>query len=349
MEKIRVGIVGLGANCHLQHVPGLRRCQDVEITGVVNRRAESTRAAADKYGIPKTYDHWEQLVADSDIDAVVIGTWPYLHCPITLAGLEAGKHVLTEARMAASAVEARKMYAASQQHPELVTQVVPSPFGFSGLHVIREMVEAGFLGELREVAALSVNHFLADKETPLHWRQVREFSGVNVLSLGILHEAVSRWVPAAERVLAQTQTFTSRRLNTETNEMAEAEIPDSVQVLGELPGGARSIYHVSGAIHHGPGDQIHLYGSEGTIKYSVSPEDKIFAASQGDSELREVTIPPEKKYSWRVEEDFIDAIRGEGEIRLTDFATGVAYMEFTEAVAQSAASGASVEVSGCGT
>ena len=85
METIRIGFVGLGANCRLKHVPGLRACADVEIVGVVNRRPESTAAAAQQYSIPKTYEGWQELVADPEIDAVVIGTWPYLHCPITLA------------------------------------------------------------------------------------------------------------------------------------------------------------------------------------------------------------------------------------------------------------------------
>ncbi len=109
MKMIRVGIVGLGANTRLRHVPGLRACDDVQIVSVCNRRSESTRQAADEYGIPRTFDKWQELVADDDIDAVVIGTWPYLHCDITVAALQAQKHVLVEARMARDADEAHRM------------------------------------------------------------------------------------------------------------------------------------------------------------------------------------------------------------------------------------------------
>ena len=109
MNTIRVGIVGLGANTRLHHVPGLRACENVEIAGVCNRRPESTKQAADEYGIPKSFDNWQELVADDDIDAVVIGTWPYLHCDITVAALQAQKHVLVEARMARDADEAHRM------------------------------------------------------------------------------------------------------------------------------------------------------------------------------------------------------------------------------------------------
>src|SRR6202041_383157 len=94
---------------------------------------------------------WQDLVADSDIDAVVIGTWPYLHCPITLAALAAGKHVLTEARMSMNAAEAHRMLAAARRSPQLVAQIVPSPYGLKGHAVMRELIDGGYLGELREV------------------------------------------------------------------------------------------------------------------------------------------------------------------------------------------------------
>ena len=113
------------------------------------------------------------------------------------------------------------------------------------------------------------------------------------------------------------------------------------QVLTELPDGARGIYHVSGAIHFGPGMQIRLYGSEGTIAYDLTA-DRLSAARAGEGGLEEIAVPPEKEGRWRVEEEFIDAIRGQGKIRLTDFATGLRYMEFTEAVARSAAQGKAI-------
>src|SRR5207237_9349271 len=131
-RRLRIGLIGAGGNMRLRHIPGLRALADVEITAVCNRRPESTAAVAQEFGIPRTFEHWQDLIADADIDAVVIGTWPYLHCPITLAALEAGKHVLTEARLSLNLTEAQQMLAAAKAKPELVTQVVPSPFGFNG-------------------------------------------------------------------------------------------------------------------------------------------------------------------------------------------------------------------------
>src|SRR5271167_231912 len=97
-KTLRIGLVGAGGNTRSRHIPGLRALPDVEIVAVCNRRPSSTAAAAREYEIARTYEHWREVVADPDVDAVVIGTWPYLHCPVTLAAVEAGKHVLTEAR-----------------------------------------------------------------------------------------------------------------------------------------------------------------------------------------------------------------------------------------------------------
>jgi len=119
---------------------------------------------------------------------------------------------------------------------------------------------------------------------------------------------------------------------------------DSVQVLTEIAGGARGLYHLSGVIRFGPGSQIHLYGSEGTIKVEFAPHERLLGARRGDKSLAEIPVPPEQALDWRVEAEFIDAIRGGGKIEFTDFATGVRYMEFTEAVARSAEIGQAVDL-----
>ena len=116
-ETIKVGFIGAGANTALRHIPGLRAQEGVEFAGVANRSLESSQTAADKYEIGEAYPTWLDLVEDPNIDAVCIGTWPYMHSPVTLTAMDNGKHVLCEARMAVNATEARDMLAASVANP----------------------------------------------------------------------------------------------------------------------------------------------------------------------------------------------------------------------------------------
>jgi predicted dehydrogenase len=345
---LRIGLIGAGGNTRVRHIPGLRALPDVEIVAVCNRRPSSTQDVAREFGIPRQYAASEDLLRDPDLDAVVIGTWPYLHAPITLAALEAGKHVLTEARMALNAEEAREMLAAARRHPDLVTQIVPSPYGLRGNALMRELIEGGYLGELREIAVVHRTAALADPSAPLPWRQDAGLSGFNMLTLGILHETLLRWVPSPARVLAQVHAFIPTRIDPESGARRPVGTPDSVQVLTELPSGARAVYQFSGVTPFGQEGHITLYGSDGVLRYDLIA-DRIEGASRsrgdragGFEELREVAVPAEKAGGWRCEAEFVEAIRDGTAVHLTDFATGVAYMEFTEAVARSAQLGQGV-------
>ena len=210
--------------------------------------------------------------------------------------------------------------------------------------VVKQYLDAGEIGELREVVVWGTNDAYAHSDTPLHWRQSGPYSGINMLALGIIHEPLVRWIADPVRVVASTQTFTPTRHNKETGKQEPVGTPDSVQVITELPCGARGIYHMSGVVHHGPGPQIHLYGSEGTLKYVMAPDNKLYFGAASDSHMKEVNVSEELAVDWRVEEEFINAIRGIEQIEFNNFAKGVRYMEFTKAVEQSALTGQAVDI-----
>ncbi|MBS0266384.1 MAG: Gfo/Idh/MocA family oxidoreductase [Planctomycetes bacterium] len=337
-KPVKVGLIGAGVNTKLRHIPGFRAISGVELVGVVNRSPESGQRVALECGIPKVYPSWQAVIEDPQVDAVCIGTWPDMHCEITCAALNAGKHVLVEARMARNATEAHQMMAASLAHPGLVAQIVPSPFGLVQDPFFKSIEAHAFLGKLREVVVIGADDTYWDYTKFLHWRLDAKISGLNVLTLGILHETVSRWIPATTRVFAQTTCFEPQRPLANSQGLVDVTVPDSVQILTQIDGGARGIYHFSGVALYGPGKQIHLYGSRGTLKYIVTPtEELLYTGRPRDTELKRVEIPESQRGSWRVEAEFIAAVRGQDKIHYTDFATGVRYMEFTEAVARSAA------------
>jgi predicted dehydrogenase len=135
-ETIRIGLIGAGANTRSRHIPGFQAIEGVELVAVCNRSMESGQAVADEFGIERVTTDADDLFNDPSIDAISIGTWPYMHSDLSIRSLEAGKHVLCEARMAMNAAEARAMLTASQAHPDLVAQLVPAPFDFKSRKTI---------------------------------------------------------------------------------------------------------------------------------------------------------------------------------------------------------------------
>ena len=278
----------------------------MEIVAVCNRSEESGRLVGDEFAIERVASDVQAIFDDDGIDAICIGTWPYRHREFTVRALEAGKHVLCEARMAMDASEAHEMLAAARGHPQLVAQLVPAPFDFRSHRTIRRLLDEGALGELREIHGTLLNgQALAD--TPLHWRERRDYSGTNTMMLGILAEVVHRWAGATERMVADAATWVTRRRDAETAEDVSIEIPDSVGVLARMANGARASYRVSTVAGAAPPDNgISLYGSDATLHWAMG--DRMHFARRGEDPQ---PLEPDAgtAHDWRVEHDFIDSIR----------------------------------------
>lgn len=327
---VRIGIIGAGANTRRMHLPGFQKIPGVEVVLVCNRSEESSRKVAEEFGIPGIAANWRQVVESPDVDAVMIGTWPYLHAEATVAALDAGKHVLTEARMARNLSEALTMLEASRRHPELTAQVVPAPMSLDVDSTVVAILEAGAIGDLREICVTHTGSQYFSAEAPRTWRQDVELSGYNVLTLGIYHEMIQRWIGLVpEWVFADAEVFTKWRPSKPGGEPVEVTIPDSVSVLGRFPRDIRLVYHFSGVEGGQLRNEMRLNGSKGSLRFDGSANE--LYQSDGSSEWK-VEIPAPERRGWRVEEDFIDSIRTGAPVRLTSFEDGVKYMRFTEAV-----------------
>jgi predicted dehydrogenase len=284
------------------------------------------------------FDDWRQLVESPDIDAVVIGTWPYMHHPVTLAALEAGKHVLCEARMALNAREAHDMLRASRSRPHLVAQVVPSPFSLKVDRTIQRLLAEGFIGQLLAVEVRDYGGFL-DTDGSFSWRQDFRLSGLNVMMLGIWYEAVMRWVGEATRVMAMGKTFVKLRAREGESARQSVIIPEHIDVIADMACGAQAHFCSTRVAGHAGPSGCRLYGSEGTLCFEKG---LLLGGRRDDPDLREIDVPAGERGSWRVEEAFVNAIRGIEPVRLTTFEDGVRYMEFTEAVFRSRQTGRAV-------
>lgn len=337
---IRIGIVGAGGIAHQRHLPGFKAIPGVELTAVVNRSRESGERVAREFGIRKVYERWEDLVQDPEIDAVVIGAWPYLHEPVTIAALEAGKHVLTEARMARNLAEARRMLEAARAHPNQVAQIVPTPFTHGVEQTVRQMLRDGVIGEVLEVDVVHLSGGALNTQAPLNWRQHFEYSGYNVLFLGIVYENVLHWLGHVDRVMADGAIYVEERLDPEHGQKVKVEIPDEITVLARK-GRQRQIYHLSAAHSGSHSLSFELHGTDGALRIE---HDQLYRAGKAEAGWQHVEIPPEKYGRWQVEEDFIRSIREGAPVTMTNFETGVKYMEFVEAAWRSWKEGRAIDL-----
>lgn len=338
-HKLRIGFIGAGTNTRKMHIPNFHKLDNVELSVVANRTLASAEAVAKKDGIQRVAKDWRAVVEDPGVDAVCIGTWPYLHAEATIAALENGKHVLCEARMACDLAEAKAMCEAARVHPGLVAQIVPAPFSLDFDATIREVLRSGKLGELLEVRVVHTGGQSACPDAPMSWRQDVELSGKNILTLGIMHETVQRWVEDDPSwLLADGQVFQKTRKYPDAAEPTEVKIPDSLSILGRFAkSGARMVYHFSGVESGKPRMEFRLNGSKGALRFDVA-NTSLFFAEAGETEEKKIMLSRSECRGWQVEADFVRSIREGAPVKLTSFEQGLRYMTFTEMVDQSLAS-----------
>jgi UDP-N-acetylglucosamine 3-dehydrogenase len=113
MNKIKIAVIGCGSIAQHRHLPEYANSGLVEITAVCDIVKERAEEIAEKYGA-RAYTEYEELLAKEEVDAVSVCTPNYLHAPISVAALKAGKHVLCEKPMATSTAEAEEMIGAAE-------------------------------------------------------------------------------------------------------------------------------------------------------------------------------------------------------------------------------------------
>ncbi|OQC04738.1 MAG: Glucose--fructose oxidoreductase precursor [Candidatus Hydrogenedentes bacterium ADurb.Bin101] len=340
MDDIRIGIIGLGGICRARHVPGFRKIEGVRLCAVANRTRASSERAAREAGIPEVCGSWQELVARDDINTVVIGAWPYLHCEASVAALEAGKHVFCQARMARNQEEAERMAAAARKSGR-VAGLCPVPYGLSIDRLMARLLRENTLGPVRYVTVSSFSDAWRDRNAPITWRKDQYLSGLNVQTLGMFIEVIHRWFGWTTRVSAETFLFTNERPDVQGN-MTPVRVPDQV-IAATVVGGNIPVHYVISGVSGFTGDAIGIYGEKCALQYDVD-HDILYRCVNGAME----PLEPEddERYdvaNWRVEQEFVDAIR-EGAPYHPDFEDGLQYMKVIQAIHDAAATGKTVHV-----
>jgi predicted dehydrogenase len=178
-DRLRIGVLGTGAIVREFHLPALLDNPGVEVAALGNQHSASLEQLARAHGIKRTYTDFSLMAADPEIDAVVNALPNYLHAPVSIEMLQAGKHVLCEKPMAMSVAEAQAMLAAAAAAQRKL--VIAHPWRTSREYAwLRAVIEAGTIGAVIKVRAHAV--LAGGGPPPTSWFVQPEFAGGGALT-----------------------------------------------------------------------------------------------------------------------------------------------------------------------
>ena len=237
-DHIGMGLVGPGFIA-AHHIDAVRRLGFVNVLGLAGSSPTSAQAAAKKLNVPHAYSSYEDLIADPAIHVVHNTTPNHLHYPVTLAALQAGKHVISDKPLAVTAAESAQLARAARE-ANVVNAVT---FNYRGNPLIQEMrarIRANELGDLTFIHGQYLQDWLTDDHV-YSWRLDPQKGGQS----SALADIGSHWCDLAEHVtnrkitavLANIQTVVPTRYKAEGTSNAFAGAAqgtlEPVQITGE--------------------------------------------------------------------------------------------------------------------
>ena len=153
--RLRVGVVGCGQIARSAHLPGFVRHQDAEIVAVADTDGGRAERCSREFGVPNSYDSFEEMLVEADLDALGVCVPNKFHAPYAVAALERGVHVLCEKPPAMTGDEASAMAEAAERSGRVLT------FGFhyrwaAGAQTVKRFVDARDLGAIHAARAVAL-------------------------------------------------------------------------------------------------------------------------------------------------------------------------------------------------
>ncbi len=193
MKRLGMGLVGPGFVAR-HHIDAVRRLGDVDVIAVAGSSQASAEKKAHEYKVDRAYGNYHDLIADPAVDVIHNTTPNYLHLPVTLAALAAGKHVISDKPLAINPDEGRQMRDAALAAG--VAHVVT--FNYRGNPLVQQargMVAKGESGDLSFVHGHYLQDWMADPNV-YSWRSDPAKGGAT----SALGDIGSHWCDLAEHV-----------------------------------------------------------------------------------------------------------------------------------------------------
>ncbi|MBB4053654.1 putative dehydrogenase [Devosia subaequoris] len=218
MEKLRVGIIGLGwfGEIHADTIVGI---PNLELAALCTRTPERLEAMGQKYGVEKLYRDYHAMLADPEIDAVSVCTMWDQHTEPAIAALEAGKHVFLEKPIASTVAGAQKITAASKGSKGIL--YIGHVVRFNPRYrMAKQAIDEGRIGQ---IVALSSRRNIPAAWTPTILEKIGPIVG------DAIHDSdIMMWITGDTVATAYAQTVSVRGL----------KHPDIGQTMYRFKGGA---------------------------------------------------------------------------------------------------------------
>ncbi|MFV8827921.1 Gfo/Idh/MocA family protein [Alkalihalobacterium sp. APHAB7] len=235
MSKIRVGIIGCGSIAKHRHMPEYTNNEHTEIVAVCDIVEERAQEFGEKYEAT-AYTNYEELLQNADVDAVSVCTPNYLHAPVSIAALQAGKHVLCEKPMATSREDALAMIEAAK-HSNKKLMIAHNQRFVPSHQKARQLIENGEVGKIYSFRT-AFGHggpegWSADGKDSWFFKKEQAFIGA-MGDLGVHKTDLLRYILGEEFVEVGAFVETSAKQNTDVDDTAVCVLKTESGIIGTL-------------------------------------------------------------------------------------------------------------------
>jgi len=196
-DKVRWGVLGAANIAVKKVIPGMQKGEWSQISAIASRDRSKAEEAARRLGIPKAYGSYEELLADSEIEAIYNPLPNHLHVPWSIRAAEAGKHVLCEKPISLTVAEAKALVDARNRTGVKMGEAFMVRTHPQWLRT-RELIRAGRIGQLRSIVGF-FSYFNVD---PANIRSIPEWGGGALMDIGCYPITGSRFIFGEEPLRA---------------------------------------------------------------------------------------------------------------------------------------------------
>lgn len=348
---VRIGVVGTGGIACNVHIPEILKCPEGKLVAICDIDEEKLRIAGEKFNIPQNmrFKDYNDLINCPEVDAVEICTPNYLHVPIALAAVKAGKHVEVEKPLTTESNPEMSELLSEIEKRGVVNMMCFSYRFKSAVRYAKHLIDEGRLGKIVNVNIEYLQSGVFIPGRRLEWRFVKEFAGSGTLGdLGVHLIDMTRFLLGDfKSVAALSATVVKERRKLDSEEVAPVLVDDITSFVAKLENDVIANFLVTKcAIGESNTIKYEIYGTEGVLKFNLNNPD-VLSLCIGDVDretgsLHEVNVPV--KYRLGQEECFIRTIAGESFPYYPEVSEGAICQGIVDAVLRSANEGVIVNL-----